>query len=494
MCQHAFLDQRSAVKNRTLIYLQRIQSDFVQSLKDSVIRRLDRKLADLHLNHNLLSQRNKIRREYVFYKEGVARFEKKAYALLGQGEISEEEQGKLSRYRTQLAESKVKLASFTEKMFEGLDNVKAGWFQSEFKSLEACLEKLSISTTAKNVTASVADVTSTSRASRNPPSSTKQKMSEVDRALREANMYIKTCTDTSTKPSYVRIKHTIIQNFGDDVFAKIKEDVRAACAACSTIIHTVEHPDNIVIKTSREKPRPVFAEKSRTTKLNHNNNNNNTNVPIKEKRNTMNSNLVDFSTTMSSEEEEEEEEDVEDEDNGSESDESEGLDMSLALLTFGSIKPTTSIDDLPKSPPFSSSSAMSRSSLKSPRERKKRTSSKRTYVVDFKPSHVPLSAPTSNSSHSNPRKRRSNSSTISPAVSRALTLSRDRRNSTSRDSLLGSFSTASSPDGDDALSTPLWSTSQFDDLFVGETKHFSPDTTTARDGNKIINTTSTITL
>ena len=43
-------------------------------------------------------------------------------------------------------------------------------------------------------------------------------------ALRETNVYIKTCTDQSISPSYVRIKHTIIQNYGDDVAAKIKAD------------------------------------------------------------------------------------------------------------------------------------------------------------------------------------------------------------------------------------------------------------------------------
>ena len=88
------------------MYLQRMQTDFVQNLKDTVIRRLDRKLADLHLVHNLLSRRNKIRQEYVFYKEGVEKFEEKAYSRLGYGKLSEDEEEKLTRYRTQLAESK----------------------------------------------------------------------------------------------------------------------------------------------------------------------------------------------------------------------------------------------------------------------------------------------------------------------------------------------------------------------------------------------------
>ena len=163
--------------------------------------------------------------------------------------------------------------------------------------------------------------------------------------------------------------------------------------------------------------------------------------------------------------------------------------MSLALLTFGrdSEENPSPSSNTPPVYPFSHL----KSSLKSPRERRKRSSTKKSYVVDLKPSHVPLSVSPSTSNSSNSTmttKRRQNSNVMSPAVTRAVRGSRGRRVSTSND-VLGSFGSSEN----DALNTPLWSTSQFDDLFVGETKHFSPDVS-ARDGNKIINTSSTITL
>ena len=479
MCQHAFRDERSNVKNLTVMYLQRIQSDFVQHLKDTVIRRLDRKLADLHLNHNLLSGRNKIRQEYMFYKEGVSKFEEKAYARLGYSTLSNEEEEKLERYRTQLAESKVKLASFTEKMFRGLDAVKSGWFQSEFKSLETCLDVLSVTTVCKQDRRAIS--TQKVKISQKTQVQTKAP-SAVERALRETKVYIKTCTDNSIAPSYVRIKHTIIQNYGDEVFAKIKAEVRASCASAATVLTNIEKKKSIPeIQTTRNVTQQTYLTQS-SRGMTQATKNMSKSPPIKVK--SMNS--IDLcSTTMSSEEEEEEEDDDND------SDESEGLDMSLALLTFGrDNEDNPSPGSTPPMNPFSSS--LLKSSLKSPRDRKQRSSSKRSYVVDLKPSHVPLSASPSTSNSSMTTKHRSNANVMSPAVTRAVRGSRGRRSSASHDeSVLGSFSSSFTPE-DDALNTPLWSTSQFDDLFVGETKHFSPES--ARDGNKIINSASTITL
>ena len=78
-------------------------------------------------------------------------------------------------------------------------------------------------------------------------------------ALRETNVYIKSCTDQSISPSYVRIKHTIIQNYGDDVFAKIKADVRASCAAAAT----VPGPHRVKVTLSR-RSKAISSRRSKT--------------------------------------------------------------------------------------------------------------------------------------------------------------------------------------------------------------------------------------
>ena len=205
----------------------------------------------------------------------------------------------------------MKLASFTEKMFQGLDNVKAGWFQQEFKSLASCLEILSVGQNVDDTS-----ISTKTRQVQKPPS-------VVERALRETNVYIKTCTDQSISPSYVRIKHTIIQNYGDDVFAKIKADVRASCAAAATVpaphrvkekqSHFVKEKQNHFVKekqnhfirrSNRSSTTTTTTTRTTTTKRT---------VTAPKMNNIKSVSSTDLCSTMSSEEEDEEEDNESDE-------------------------------------------------------------------------------------------------------------------------------------------------------------------------------------